>query len=202
MTIIGIEALLPIASFIFVSTITPGPNNIMLATSGMRFGMRATLPHIIGIHCGLYLLVLLAAVGINQILLSMPEVLLFLRIFGSLYLAYLAWKILGFTLKTGSDADVKPLGILQALGFQFANPKAWIMSTSAMALALPLTGSALSAALALCLTWASLGFLCNCCWVLTGSNFRQYLENPTARRWISGCLALLTVATIGMFWAG
>lgn len=199
---LNLEAVIPIASFIFVSTITPGPNNIMLATSGMRFGMRATLPHIVGIHLGLYTLVIFAALGINQLLLNIPEVLLSLRLFGSLYLLYLAWKILGFTLQASENTDHKPLSVFQALGFQFSNPKAWVMSTSAMALAIPLTGSTTSAAIALCLTWATVGFVCNCCWVLTGANFRQHLENPTTRRWISGILAALTVATIAMFWVG
>ena len=198
--VVTFEVLIPIASFIFVSTITPGPNNIMLATSGMRFGLRATLPHILGIHCGLYILLTLAAFGINQLLLNIPEVLLFLRLFGSLYLLYLAWKILGFTLQASEDAKVKPLGIFQALSFQFANPKAWVMTTSAMALALPLMGSTTLAAVTLCLTWATLGFMCNCCWVLTGSSFRQHLENVTTRKWICGVLAVLTVATVAMFW--
>ena len=200
MSVLPLENLLPIVAFIFVATITPGPNNLMLAASGMQFGLRRTLPHILGIHLGLYSLVLMACVGINQLLLKTPGVLLFLRVFGSVYLLYLAWKIVGLTLVASQEPNARPLTILQAGIFQFANPKAWIMSTSAMALAIPLIGSANKAALALCLTWASVGLLCNCIWVLGGANLNRYLDKPGTRRIICAGLAALTVATVVMFW--
>jgi threonine/homoserine/homoserine lactone efflux protein len=195
-----VEKLLPVVVFIFVSTITPGPNNLMLAASGMQFGYRLTLPHILGIHLGLYTLILMAYVGLNQLLLNLPGVLLFLRLFGSAYLLYLAWKMFGLTLIANNPSHTKPLTILQAGAFQFANPKAWIMTTSAMALAIPLLGSASNAAFALCLTWASIGFVCNTIWVLGGVNLNRYLSNATTRRIICVALALLTVATVAMFW--
>lgn len=194
------EKILPVAIFIFVSTITPGPNNLMLAASGMQFGLRKTLPHILGIHLGLYTLVLMACFGLNQLLLNMPGVLLFLRIFGSAYLLYLAWKIFGLTLIANQNANTQPLTILQAGVFQFANPKAWMMSTSAMALTIPLTGSADKAAVMICLIWASLGLSCNCLWVMGGANLNRYLDNANTRRLICASLAVLTVATVMMFW--
>lgn len=199
MELFSFQALIPIATFIVVSTITPGPNNIMLAASGMQFGFRATIPHICGIHLGLYSLVILASVGLNQLLINIPGLLLFLRIAGSLYLLYLAWKIFGLTIMK-SEHHRKPLTVLQAGLFQFANPKAWMMSTSAMALAIPLLGSAGAAAIVLCLNWLTLGLVCNCLWVLSGVNLNRFLANDTIRQVISSGLAILTVLTIIMFW--
>ena len=200
MEMLSLQSLLPIVTFIGVATITPGPNNLMLAASGMQFGLRRTLPHILGIHVGLYTLLAMACVGLNQLLLNLPGVLIFLRVFGSLYLLYLAWKIFGLTLVKSETTNSKPLTVWQAGLFQFANPKAWIMSTSAMALAIPILGSPNSAALTLLLTWATLGFMCNCIWVLSGANLNRYLDNPRTRQFICGGLASLTVATVGMFW--
>ena len=200
MNTISLDTLLPIVAFIFVATITPGPNNIMLAASGMQFGLRRTLPHILGIHLGLYSLLAMACIGLNQLLLSLPGVLIFLRLFGSVYLLYLAWKIFGLTLIKAEADNIRPLTVWQASLFQFANPKAWIMSTSAMALAIPILGSPNSAALTLLLTWATLGFVCNCIWVLSGANLNRYLDNPKAQQLICGGLALLTISTVAMFW--
>ena len=200
MNSITIDHLVPIATFILVATITPGPNNVMLASSGMNFGLRKTLPHIAGIHCGLYSLIVLAALGINQALLDVPQILLLLRVSASIYLLYLAWKILGIRMLVQTSKDPKPLSLRQAALFQFANPKAWIMSTSAMALAVPLVGSAQQALFTLCPTWAAVGFCCNCLWVLFGTNLGRALQVPKWRRIVNGTLATLTVATVGMFW--
>lgn len=199
--ILSLPVVAPIAIFTFVASITPGPNNIMLAASGLQYGFRQTLPHIVGIQLGFNLLILLAYLGISQLLLNLPGALLLLRLLGSAYLLYLAWKILGITFVSSSHPEkARPLTIWQAGLFQFANPKAWIISTSAMALAIPLVGSADNAWLTLCLSWPAIGFLCNCLWVLGGTKLNGYLNNTQQRRIICCALAIITLLTVTMFW--
>jgi threonine/homoserine/homoserine lactone efflux protein len=194
------ETLTPIAIFIFVASITPGPNNLMLAASGVNFGLRATLPHILGIQLGLYSLVIIAALGIGPLMLAVPGVMLGLKFVASLYLVYLAWKVLGSSLARAELKIVRPLSSVQALLLQFANPKAWVMTSSAIALSLPLLGSTLIAAITLCGIWSSLGLLCNVSWVLAGSSIRQRLQSPQSRRVINSVFALLILATVALFW--
>lgn len=197
---IAVEAFAPILLFVFVATITPGPNNLMLANSGLHFGLRATLPHIVGIHLGLYTLIMFAAFGLGSFVLGAPAAILALKLCASIYLLYLAYKFLAAQTISGGQAMLKPLTSLQACMFQFVNPKAWVMSGSAVALTLPLMGKPLSTALMLCFSWASLGIACNICWVLAGSSLKRVFDKPRARFAVNGVLALLLGFTVALFW--
>jgi len=194
------ELLLPLLGFVVVATGTPGPNNLLLAASGMRFGIRATVPHLLGIHVGVYTMVVLSALGLSALIVNEPRVVLGLKVFASVYLLYLAWKILGFHLAGDENDAGKPLSLLQASVFQFSNPKAWFLATSGIGVVLPLADSLFGSVLLLCLTLATLGTLCNCTWVLLGANVRRYLAIPWFRRCFNGLLALVTVATVATFW--
>ena len=195
------ELVIPFISFIFISTITPGPNNVLLAASGIRFGFKKTLPHILGIHFGVYALVVLCGLGLRQILLTAPEALLLLKVFGTGYLLYLAWKILGFTLPDQHDEDVaSPMTLSQAIVFQFSNPKAWMMATTGLNISLALNDSMFTAVLLLCAGFATLGLLCNFTWVLMGASLRNAFSIPVYRLWINGGLAMVTIATVVIFW--
>ncbi len=195
------ELVIPFISFIFISTITPGPNNVLLAASGIRFGFKKTLPHIVGIHFGVYALVVLCGLGLGQILLTAPEALLLLKVFGTGYLLYLAWKILGFTLPDQHDEDVaSPMTLSQAIVFQFSNPKAWMMATTGLNISLALNDSMFTAVLLLCAGFATLGLLCNFTWVLMGASLRNAFSIPVYRLWINGGLAMVTIATVVIFW--
>ena len=195
------EFLLPVLAFVLVSTITPGPNNFLLATSGIKFGVRASLRHVLGIHCGIYLLVVLCGLGLGQLLLAFPEALIGLKVFGTGYLIYLAWKIIGFQLVEGETTSVgKPMSVLQALLFQFSNPKAWMMATTGLNISIGIDGSMFTAILVLALGFATLGLCCNILWLYAGASLQSVWQKKHYQRMINGALALLTVLTIVMFW--
>ncbi len=195
------EAALPLLFFVFVSTITPGPNNFLLATSGIKYGVRATLPHVLGIHCGIYLLVVLCGFGLGQLLAEIPEAMWGLKIFGTCYLAYLAWKILGFSF-SGEEmvAEGKPMRLEEALIFQFSNPKAWMMVTTGLNIGLGFDQSMLIAGVALCIGFATLGLCCNLIWLIAGASLREVWMQAQYQRLINGGLAILTVFAIATFW--
>ena len=196
------DLVLPLSIFIVLSTITPGPNNLLLTASGLNFGFRATIPHLFGIHCGIYSLAILCALGLGSVLLAEPRLVILLKVFGSLYLAYLAWMILGLRADAPGVTSInnEPLSVRQAFVFQFSNPKAWFMATTGINLALPITDSMAYAALFLCLGFATLGLVCNFVWIGMGRILQNAFTQPIYRRWINATLALLTALTIFMIW--
>ena len=193
------EYLLPLLLFVLVSTVTPGPNNLLLAASGLHFGVRSTLPHVLGIHLGVYGLVILCGLGIGQILLAVPQVALALKLFATGYLAYLAWQILGLRVSAESGSH-RPMKIWEAGLFQASNPKAWMMAITGLQLALAVDPRVPAAVAMLCLSFATLGALCNLLWVAMGASLQTHLQDAGKRRWINGVLAALTVLTIVAFW--
>ena len=114
-------------------SITPGPNNIMLMTSGLNFGFRRTLPHFWGVDLGFALMTLLVGLGLAEIFVRAPVLLTVLKWVGAAYLVYLAVKIARSGPIKSGKAGAKPLTFLQAAAFQWVNPKAWIMAVTACA---------------------------------------------------------------------
>jgi threonine/homoserine/homoserine lactone efflux protein len=188
--------------FVLVSTITPGPNNFLLATSGIKFGFRATWPHVFGIHCGIYLLVLLCGLGLGQILEELPEAMWALKLFGTGYLIYLAWKILGFDMsQVDIESSGRPMRFAEAALFQFSNPKAWMMVTTGLNIALgDEEASMLSAGVFLCLGFATIGLGCNLTWLSAGASLRQLWIQERYQKLINSGLAVLTLLAIATFW--
>jgi len=118
--------------FALVSSITPGPNNTMLLISGVHFGFRRTLPHILGVTFGFAILMMAVALGLGEIFIKWPALYTALRYISAAYLIYLAWKILRAGQMQIKDQAKKPISFLQAIAFQWANPKAWVMSIVAV----------------------------------------------------------------------
>jgi threonine/homoserine/homoserine lactone efflux protein len=123
--------------FAFVSSITPGPNNTMLLISGVNFGFRRSLPHILGVTIGFAILVAVASLGLGGLFIRWPVLYSVLRYTCAAYLMFLAWKILRSTQVHVKDEAKKPISFLQAAAFQWANPKAWVMSIIAVTTYVP-----------------------------------------------------------------
>lgn len=125
----------PLALFGIAMSITPGPNNLMLTASGANFGFRRSIPHMLGVCIGCLLLMVLMALGLGAMFTTFPILQTGLKISGSLYLLWLAYKIATSLPPTMSQDGVaqQPMGFLPALLFQFANPKAWLMAISGIA---------------------------------------------------------------------
>jgi threonine/homoserine/homoserine lactone efflux protein len=120
--------------FAFVSSITPGPNNLMLLASGVNFGFIRTIPHMLGIGFGFLSLLLGVGFGLGALLTAFPAAHAALKIAGGGYMLYLAWKI-AMTRRMGPAAGrTRPMTFLQAAAFQWVNVKAWVMALTAMSL--------------------------------------------------------------------
>lgn len=129
------DIFLALVTFAFVMAFTPGPNNIMLAASGVNFGFVRTIPHMAGVMVGFLVLVLAAGTGLSLVFVAIPGLQLTLKIAGSAYLLWLAYKVA--TAHQARDADggpTRPFTFWQAAAFQWVNPKGLVAALSAIAI--------------------------------------------------------------------
>lgn len=172
--------LLPLASYCLVMSATPGPNNVMLAITGANFGGRGALPVILGIQAGLFVQTMLVCVGLGSVFAAYPSAQQALRVAGSLYLIYLAWKL------SGSQADgaqaAKPVSLLQAATFQALNPKSWLKAVTIASVFMPAGHNTVAQALLVSAISVAVGAPCNAVWALFGMSIRSLLKDPRMRR--------------------
>ncbi len=119
--------------FVFSAAFTPGPNNIMLMSSGLNHGVRASLPHLFGIVLGVPTMFLAVGFGFTFFLEQTPSLYAVIKILGILYLLYLAWLIASSAPSSLDSDAAAPFTFFQAALFQWVNPKAWMMGTGAIA---------------------------------------------------------------------
>ncbi len=189
-------ALLPaLTLFAAVMAITPGPNNVMLMSSGVTFGFRRTLPHMWGVTLGFGLMAALVGLGLAQVFQAFPVLFAALKWLGALYLLVLAVKIARSGAVGEGRGSGHPLTFLQAAGFQWINPKAWVIVVGACATyALPGRYTASAALVALVL--GTVTFPCVAVWVAFGSGLRRLLRDPVKLRVFNVAMATLLVASL------
>ncbi len=195
-----LDQLLPLALFAFVSSITPGPNNIMLTTSGIRFGFVRSIPHMLGISAGFGLMLALCAAGIGSLILSLPSIQLALKIISSAYLLYLAWQLRSIAVKASDSADAAPMRFTSAAMFQAVNPKAWVMAVTGVAAFMPQADSVWLAIGIFCLVFCTINLPCLGVWAGAGAILRRYLEQPVWRRAFCSLMVVLTVYSAVAVW--
>jgi threonine/homoserine/homoserine lactone efflux protein len=185
---------LPCATYAFVMSITPGPNNVMLTAAGANFGLRRTLPHILGISCGFGAQVAAVCGGLGIAFTRWPQLQLALKWVGAGYLLFLGWQLLRSRSGQAGSAG-KPITFTEAAAFQFLNPKAWVMSLTAATLFLPPElGQALASGyVASILTVVNLP--CITVWAVFGSSLGLVLSRPAARRIFNWVMAVALAAT-------
>lgn len=190
----NVEILTALATFAFVSSITPGPNNLMLMASGANFGFRRTVPHMLGIGLGFTLMVILVGAGLVQVFETYPISYSIMKIGSVLYLVYLAWKIAtAAPIKKGESAGT-PMTFLQAAGFQWVNPKAWAMALTAVTVYTPDTS--LWAIFIVALVFGTINLPSVSSWTLLGQQMAKVLTNPTRLRIFNWTMATLLIASV------
>jgi threonine/homoserine/homoserine lactone efflux protein len=189
----------PAATFAFATSITPGPNNIMLAASGVNFGFARTVPHLLGVCAGFAALAVLAALGIGAFIVALPAAYVSLKIAGTVYLLHYAWQLRTLSLD-GDAATATPMSFASAALFQFSNPKAWVMAVTGAAAFMPTTQPVAPAALALSTIFAIVNLPCIAAWALLGAMLRRVLKDPSRLRLFSALLMLLTAYSALAIW--
>lgn len=189
-----IATLLPMTAFVTASTITPGPNSIMIMASGVNFGFRKTMPHILGVAVGITIVITLAGIGLGALLELVPVLQTALFIISTVYLFYLAWKIANAAPATEKASEGTPFTFFQALAFQAVNPKVWALGMAAVAIFAPLYIPLNVFVVAV--TFALIGLLSNSAWGWFGTVIRQFLLGGRRLRIFNIGAALLLVASM------
>ena len=190
-------SLLPFVLFAFTMSVTPGPNNAMLAASGANFGVRRTIPHVAGIATGFSLMMLLVTLGIGAALQAAPAVYAVMRWVGAAYLLWLAWHIARAAPATDAGGQqARPMSMLQAALFQWVNPKAWIIIMGAVTTYTTANGGVLRqgsllAGVFFAVTWPAAGT-----WVMLGAGAARLLHSPSRLRAFNWTMAALLVLSL------
>ena len=172
--------LLPLATYCFLMSSTPGPNNVMLTASGAHFGYRETLPAILGIVVGTTAQTMLTCLGLAALFSAYPLLHDALRIAGALYMLWLAWKLAGSAALR--EALPQRMRWTEAMLLQAVNPKSWIKAITLASVFLPTTMPALPAALLVSAVSASIAVPCISMWALFGVAIGRLLTDARRRR--------------------
>jgi threonine/homoserine/homoserine lactone efflux protein len=190
------DYLYAVVLFAISSSITPGPNNIMVMTSGLNFGVRRSLPLLAGICVGFAIMLLLVGLGFGQLFSLWPDLHLLIKVTGTLYLLYLAWLIARSAgMATGKEQQ-QPLSFIKGALFQWVNAKAWVVATGAIAAFTTVGASFYSQNLTIALTFFIVSFPSVGIWMLFGSLLNRWLQHDQARRWFNYTMALLLVLSV------
>ncbi len=186
-----------LSAFALVSSITPGPNNMMLMASGANFGLRRTVPHALGVGIGFTLMIVLVGVGLMGLFDLFPILNTVLKVVSVAYLLWLAWKIANAAAPTtDGDARGKPMTLVQAMLFQWVNPKAWTMALSAIALYAP--DRNIAAVLLVAVVFGIINLPSTSIWAVMGQVLRGWLSSPARLRAFNWTMAALLVGSLAL----
>ena len=188
------DLLLALALFAFVSSITPGPNNLMLMASGANFGFRRTIPHMLGVALGFVFMVVLVGAGLVGIFEAFPVSYTVLKVASVAYLLYLAWKIANAGPAETGEGKGNPMTFLQAAAFQWVNPKAWAMALTAISVYAP--DQTLWAILLVAALFGAVNLPSVSSWPLLGQHMAWVLTNPRRLMLFNWAMAALLVASL------
>jgi threonine/homoserine/homoserine lactone efflux protein len=189
-----LDLLLALAGFAFATSVTPGPNNMMLLASGANFGVRRSLPHMLGISLGHAFMVFLLGLGVAQALMAEPRAVLVLKVVSVAYMLWLAWRIAHAAAPGEGRAGGRPLSFLQAAAFQWVNPKAWAMALTAVTV---YAGSGTTAAMAtVALVFAAVNLPSVSVWTIAGQGLRQWLTTNRRLVIFNRTMAVLLVLSL------
>lgn len=187
--------------FAFATSITPGPNNIMIMSSGVNYGVQKSLPHVAGVQIGFLLMLLAIGLGAGVILQQQPMLHQCIKLIGSAYLLYLAWKIASAEPVQINTGNSKPLSFIQAVLFQWVNAKTWVMITGAIAAFTSLQGLYWQQLALIAVVFLLVGIPCSCSWLLFGAALKRLLTAPEQRRWFNRIMgSLLALSVLPPLW--
>jgi threonine/homoserine/homoserine lactone efflux protein len=200
---IGAAWLVSALAFAVSMSASPGPNNTMLTASGANFGLRRTVPHMLGISIGFPAMLLAVALGAGELLRAHPLALAVLRWAGAAYLLWLAWRIATARPATPKDGGEpgeiagRPFSFLQAVLFQWVNPKAWVIGLAAVLTQTTASGAAqIAEAVLLALLFLAVTLVTSVFWILIGVGAAHVLRTPRALRGFNIAMAALLVASL------
>jgi len=190
------DILIALIGFAFASSITPGPNNLMLMASGANYGLPRTVPHMLGISLGHAFMVTMVGIVLLQVFVTYPDVNIVLKVFSAIYMSWLAWKIANAVPPQASEVTGKPFTFLQAAAFQWVNPKAWFMAITAISAYAPQDRGVIIGSLMVALVFATVNLPSVTLWALTGVQLRRWLGTAKRLRRFNATMATLLLMSL------
>ena len=182
--------------FTIATSITPGPNNMMIMSSGANHGFRKSIPHLLGIDLGFPIMMIAIGLGAGQLFKQSPSIFVGLKIIGAIYLTYLAFKIATAPVNDFEAKKAKPMTFIQAVLFQWINPKAWIMCIGAVVTYTVADGSYFYQVLVIALLFFVFGSPCTITWLWFGSSLKKLLSRPGYLRAFNLTMGLLLMISL------
>lgn len=176
--------------------ITPGPNNIMLMTSGMNFGIKQSIPHLVGVCIGFPVMVILIGLGFSIVFNQYPIIHEVIKILGLIYLLYLSWLIASANPDKLEGKKSKPFTFLQAALFQWVNPKAWVIATSSISAYTTLDDNIHWQVLSIAAIFFIAAVISSSTWLIFGKGIKQVLQSPKQQRLFNISMALVLAASV------
>jgi threonine/homoserine/homoserine lactone efflux protein len=189
------ELLLALAGFAIVTSVTPGPNNLMLLASGVNFGFRRSIPHMMGVGLGFAAMVVIVGLGLGQVFEAYPLAYTMLRYIGGAYMLWLAWKIANSGPIGDGTEKGKPFTYVQAALFQWVNPKAWVMAVTSIA-AYTVPSAYVASVFTVGLVYVLVNVPSMSTWTLFGTGLRRFMSDPRQVRWFNIGMAVLLVVSL------
>jgi threonine/homoserine/homoserine lactone efflux protein len=190
------ELFLGLITFYFVMFFTPGPNNVMLTISGIKFGFKKTIPHMIGIPIGHTIQIISVSLGLGVIFQKYPEVQNILKYIGCGYLFFLAYKMFGsLNIKNNNENSGRPMKLYEASLFQFLNPKAWVVALTVVTVFFPREENFIKAMLFVSLTAPLICSFSVMTWAGFGSTIRIFISNNKIKKFIEVLMSVLLIIT-------
>lgn len=191
----NIEIIMALTLFAFASSISPGPNNLMLMSSGANFGFRKTLPHMLGVGLGFTLMVALVGMGIMQVFDLYPSSYLILKWSSVVYLLYLSYKVATASAPENKQSNTsKPFSFIQAVLFQWVNPKAWTMALTSIGIYAPQRDT--SSVIIVALVFGAINLPSISVWVILGQKLQIILSSVKRLRIFNAVMATLLLASL------
>lgn len=187
---------LTIILFAIATCVTPGPNNTMIMTSGLNYGIQRSLPHYLGIILGFPAMVVAVGLGLASLFEQYAVLHLLLKVAGASYLTFLAWKIASAPVSDLSVTEGKPFTFLQAAAFQWVNPKAWVLAVGATA-TYTVVGSDYSLqVLVIAIIFLVFGAPCIMLWLWFGASLKRLLQKPESVKYFNYAMATLLMLSL------
>lgn len=182
--------------FAIATCVTPGPNNTMILTSGLNYGIRRSLPHYFGIVLGFSAMVLAVGLGLASLFQQLPHLHTLLKIAGAVYLSYLAYKIATAPVDGALQSGSKPFTFLQAAAFQWVNPKAWVLAVGATATYTVASDNYGLQVLIISVIFLIFGSPCIMLWLWFGSELKRFLQKPSSVKLFNIAMAVLLMSSL------
>ena len=190
---------LALSTYTLVMSITPGPNNIMLLASGARFGLKRTLPHLLGVSIGFTAQTVGVCAALGAVGEWLPAVQAWLTWAGVAFLLWMAFQLLRASGVSDAKAGARPLTAIEAILFQLVNPKAWVIAVTTASVFMPKSGELTAALIGIALVLGAINPPCIAVWAAGGSALRAWLDNAFRRMLFNGTMAvLLAITAVGM----